>query len=130
MAVVEHHRDIGLVGFLLAVEQGYSELGFLVGEQEDVLKVFVEWFFVGQLGELHGAVGAVGEVVGAADTGDESLCNGAAQLHLSGYVADVVFAVREAVGDYEDDVAGVVVGGEVVEGVGQGRGGGDASIGD
>ena len=55
MAVVEHHRDIGLVGFLLAVEQGYSELGFLVGEQEDLLKVFVEWFFVGQLGELHGA---------------------------------------------------------------------------
>ena len=37
MAVVEHHRDIGLVGFLLAVEQGYSALGFLVGEQEDVL---------------------------------------------------------------------------------------------
>ena len=32
--------------------------------------------------------------------------------------------------DYEDDVAGVVVGGEVVEGAGQGRGGGDAAIGD
>ena len=72
----------------------------------------------------------MGEVVGAADTGDESLCNGAGQLQLSGYVADVVFAVREAVGDDEDDVAGVVVGGEVVEGAGQGRGGGDVSIGD
>ena len=49
---------------------------------------------------------------------------------MSGYVADVVFAVREAVGDDEDDVAGVVVGGEVVEGAGQGRGSGDAAIGD
>jgi len=127
--VEKGYGDVGLVGLVVVVQQVEGEACFLVGEEEDLVEGFGIAFFVGEEGEAPGAVGWVLEVGGAADAEDEGLDYGSALVDVLRHLADVAVAFVEAVGDDEDDVAGVGVAGEVVERAVEGRGGGAAAVG-
>ena len=75
----------------------------------------VEAFFSGEQGEVTCAVGLLLEVVGTANADDEGLDDGAALLNPLCHIAEIAVGVVHSVGDDEDDVAGVVVFGEVFE---------------
>ena len=69
------------------------------------------------------------EVVWAADADDESLDYGAALLDALCHIAEVAVGVVHAIGDDEDDVAGVVVFGKVFERAVEGGGCGAPTVG-
>ena len=109
LVVVEGDGDVGLVWAVVLVDEREGEECVLVGEEEDFVQGFVEAFFSAEQGEVSGAVGLLLEIVGAAYADDEGLDDGTALLYVFCHVAYVAVAVVHAIGDDEDDVAGVVV---------------------
>ena len=129
LVVVEGDGDVGLVGAVVLVNEGEGEECVLVGEEEDLVQGLVETFLVAEHSEVTGAVGLLLEVVGTAYADDEGLDDSAALLNTLSHIAEVAVGVVHAVGDDEDDVAGVVVFGEVFERAVEGGGCGAPAVG-